>query len=303
MNLFICGSRTIEDKKWIFSKIEECIAENHFTNITVFNDNLKGVDAIAREWAIEHGVPVIEFPPDYEKYKHDACYKRNEAMVIECDFMLDLWTGESTGSLHDIIMAEKYHKPYEVYIYNTSKFAHAAEFVIGCDKEIFHNSVSLKEVLRLFKNAVYKEIMSSSVAFPPSWINGHNPSSYFWIRPVNQGKNVFDGDGGCYYCYDEEISIEEEVVSDFLYYQFLKPHFDTFIKYSCRESDESGFDWWGHNLYTYESVRKMAEEMKIFAKENSFGDAVSKFYITLADRLLLMMEQNPDWDFITFEGP
>ena len=49
MNLFICGSRTITDKEWICSKIEECIADNHFTDITLFNDNLQGVDAIARE--------------------------------------------------------------------------------------------------------------------------------------------------------------------------------------------------------------------------------------------------------------
>jgi len=34
-----------------FRALEECIAENHFTDITVFTDNLKGVDAIARGWA------------------------------------------------------------------------------------------------------------------------------------------------------------------------------------------------------------------------------------------------------------
>ena len=45
----------------------------------------------------------------------------------------------------------------------------------------------------------------------------------------------------------------------------------------------------------------MCKEMKLVAKENSFGD--SEFYDSLADRLLLMMERNPDWDFITFEGP
>ena len=47
MILIICGSRTITDKEWIYSKIEECISENHFTDITLFNDNLQGVNAIA----------------------------------------------------------------------------------------------------------------------------------------------------------------------------------------------------------------------------------------------------------------
>lgn len=43
--------------------------------------------------------------------------------------------------------------------------------------------------------------------------------------------------------------------------------------------------------------------MKTFAKDVSLVKAVTDFYITLADRLLLMMERQPDWDYITFEGP
>lgn len=89
MNLFICGSRTITNKDWIFSKIEDCIAKNHFTDITILEGEAKGADLIAKEWALEHNVPVKEYPPDYEKYHNEACYKRNEAMAADCDFMLD----------------------------------------------------------------------------------------------------------------------------------------------------------------------------------------------------------------------
>ena len=98
MKLFICGSRTITDKDWIYSKIENCITQD-YSNITILEGGAKGVDSIAKQWASEHNIPVIEYPPDYEKYHNEACHKRNEAMAADCDFMLALWTGESTGSL------------------------------------------------------------------------------------------------------------------------------------------------------------------------------------------------------------
>ena len=53
MNLFICGSRSITNKEWIFSKIEECITENNFRNITILEGEAKGVDLIAKEWALK----------------------------------------------------------------------------------------------------------------------------------------------------------------------------------------------------------------------------------------------------------
>ena len=65
MNLFVCGSRTISDKEWIFSQIEACIAEQDFTDITILEGEAKGVDTIAKEWAVSHGIPVKEYPPDY----------------------------------------------------------------------------------------------------------------------------------------------------------------------------------------------------------------------------------------------
>ena len=58
MKLFICGSRTITDKEWIFTEIEKCIEENVFTDITILEGEAKGADLIAKEWAISHNIPV-----------------------------------------------------------------------------------------------------------------------------------------------------------------------------------------------------------------------------------------------------
>lgn len=307
MKLFVCGSRSITDKDWIFSKIEECIKENNFADITILEGEAAGVDLIAKEWAVAHNVPVKEYPPDVKHYLHNACHQRNEAMAKDCDFMLDLWTGESGGSLHDIIMAEKYQKPYKVCIYNDKLYEAAVQNVLDNHKEIFQSSDNLRDVLPKFKERVYKYFLKDVIE--PWWEEGHNSSSYFWIYPVKQSNDKSpECYSNCYCCFEEQISIEEDVVYFYLYHQFLHRFFNKSIIYLCRVQsydveDEIEFDWYDHNLYSYDTVLKMTKEMKRFAKEVFLGDGISEFYNTLADRLLLMMQRQPNWDFITFEGP
>ncbi|MCR5400904.1 MAG: DUF2493 domain-containing protein [Treponema sp.] len=163
MNLFICGSRTITDKEWIFSEIEECIAENNFTDITVLEGEAQGVDLIAKEWAISHGIPVKEYPPDVKHYLYNACHKRNEDMARDCDFILDLWDGESTGSLHDIMMAEKYQKPYKVCLDCDRQYSQAVQFVLDNHKDIFRCSEDWRSVRTKFKEAVFKEFLKNKM--------------------------------------------------------------------------------------------------------------------------------------------
>ena len=305
MNLFICGSRTITNKEWIFSKIEECITENNFQDITILEGEAKGVDLIAKEWALLHGIPVKEYPPDVKHYLYNACHQRNETMAKDCDFMLDLWNGESGGSLHDILMAEKYHKPYKICLYSDKQYTKAVQFVLDNNKDIFRCSEDLRVVFPKYKEAVFQEFLKDEME--PWWEEGHNSSSYFWIMPVRQGKEGDWGDWGCHCCYKEEISIEEDIVYIYLYHQFLHRYFDTNIEYTCREKEFGAenieFDWYGYNLYKYETIRKIAKEMKEFSKMEFLSQNVVEFYKTLADRLLLMIKRQPDWDFITFEGP
>lgn len=97
MNLFVCGSIKIKDKEWIFSKIEECIAEKNFTNVTILEGEARGVDLIAKEWALAHDIPVKEYPPDMQHYLHkEACHKRMEKFKLKLadgprELLNDIW--------------------------------------------------------------------------------------------------------------------------------------------------------------------------------------------------------------------
>ena len=307
MKLFICGSRTITDRKWIFSEINKCINIADFKDISILEGGAKGVDTIAKEYAIENNIPVVEYLPDYDKYHNKACHQRNEKMAKACDFMLVLLDGESGGSLHDILMAEKYRKPYKVRIYSSRLYSEAVQNVLDNHREIFQSSDDLRVVLPKYKTSVYKYFLKD--VFDPYWEEGHNTSSYFWVYPVRKTNDkAAKCYSNCYCCFKDQISIEEDVVYYYLFYQFLHRYFNKHITYLCRvqsyePEDEMEFDWHDHNIYTYNTVRKMVKEMKRFATEVDLGKCVSEFYNTLADRLLLMMERQPNWDFITFEGP
>lgn len=135
------------------------------------------------------------------------------------------------------------------------------------------------------------------------WEEGNTGGSSFLIMPCNILDDITISEWGCPCCLEEAISIDDEIIQCYLYLQFLKPHFDKSIKYKYKTSEHLEFDWHGQNLYSYETVRKMTDEMKKFSKEESLKNSVSNFYNELANRLLLMMERNSNWNFINFEGP
>ena len=308
MKLFVCGSRKISDTKWVFSEIEKYLNELglvDYTNLVILEGTARGVDTIAKEWATEHNISVIEYPPNYEQYRSKACYKRNESMAIDCDFMLNLWTGESTGSLHSLVMAEKYNKPYKVCIYNNDKvFKDAAEEVCKTSKEIFCQSENIKNIFKLFNNEVCKCVIKREFNHTKSeWEEGHNFGSSFWIMPLKQNEKCSKDFCEYYRFPDEEISIDESVVLGYLYLPFLKPYYDKSIKDNCGNFSSSDFDWFGLNLYSYVTMKKIVAEMKKFSRDASLEKSVSDFYSSLADRILLMMNRQPDCDYISFEGP
>jgi len=138
----------------------------------------------------------------------------------------------------------------------------------------------------------------------PEWKEGHDPSSYFWIRPVTLSVDPATGTSKCIRSNDQ-ISIEEDIIHEYLYKQFLEKHFDPTIDCSCRYNkyDNVRFEFWDHNLYTYETVAKITEEMKDLANGVNFELNLKEFYTSLSDRLTIMMNRNPEWPYIDFEGP
>lgn len=113
IKLMVCGSRTIDDKDFIYKKIDECIVEN-FPNeeIIIIEGEARGVDSIAKQWAIDHNKQIEAYPAKWDLYGKSAGYRRNVDMVKACDHCLIFWDGKSKGTKHDIDLCTKYKKPY-----------------------------------------------------------------------------------------------------------------------------------------------------------------------------------------------
>ena len=103
------------------------------------------------------------------------------------------------------------------------------------------------------------------MAFEIEIIEGHDPSSYFWFRPVivhNTEKVTWKATEEL----KEEFSVEEGDVDCFLSY-FLFKYFDSELVYNKNRFESGyffsgGFEWYlTHNYFTYDTLREMLSEM------------------------------------------
>ncbi|HJA37091.1 MAG TPA: DUF2493 domain-containing protein [Firmicutes bacterium] len=80
----------------------------------IISGGAQGVDQLARRYALEHGLPLREFLPDYRQFGKIAPILRNNTIVQQADFVLCLWDGRSPGTQNVISLCLKLGKPLRV---------------------------------------------------------------------------------------------------------------------------------------------------------------------------------------------
>ena len=114
MRIAVVGSRTYNNKYFIFSKLDELINKLN-TNITIVSGGAKGVDSIAKEYALLNNYGLVEYLPDYSiENKRLAPILRNSTIVNNSDYLIAFTTG-SKGTQDSINKAIK--KGIEVIIH------------------------------------------------------------------------------------------------------------------------------------------------------------------------------------------
>lgn len=99
MRVAVIGSRTIN-----INNLEDYIP----SEVTeIISGGAKGVDACAREYALEHKIKLTEFLPDYKRYGRVAPLKRNITIIENADIILAFWDGKSHGTKYVIEKAKK----------------------------------------------------------------------------------------------------------------------------------------------------------------------------------------------------
>jgi hypothetical protein len=108
MKVIIAGSRNILDYK----AVGQAITASKFDITEVVCGCAIGVDSIGRTWGIANGIPVKEFPADWDEFGRSAGILRNIKMAEYADAAIIVWDGKSKGSLNMIKEIKKLNKPY-----------------------------------------------------------------------------------------------------------------------------------------------------------------------------------------------
>ena len=91
----------------------------------ILSGGAKGVDTIAKEYALENGLKLTEFFPEYERYGKGAPLKRNITIIENADIVLAFWDGKSRGTKFVIDNCHSRNIPVRVYL--TPDFVQMAE--------------------------------------------------------------------------------------------------------------------------------------------------------------------------------
>lgn len=108
MKVAVIGSRGLS-----VSDLGRYLPEN---TTEIVSGGAKGVDTSAREYALAHGIKLMEFLPEYTKYGRSAPLKRNITIIEYSDIVLAFWDGKSRGTKFVIDNCRKLGVEVRVYI-------------------------------------------------------------------------------------------------------------------------------------------------------------------------------------------
>lgn len=103
MKLAIIGSRGITEYP-----LERVIP---METTEIISGGARGVDTLARQYALSHGIPLVEFLQDYGRFGRAAPIRRNDLIIARADVVLALWDGRSPGTRYVIDACRRLGKP------------------------------------------------------------------------------------------------------------------------------------------------------------------------------------------------
>lgn len=119
MKLIVAGSRSITDYDTVKTAIDNLVKQG--TVVTaIIEGTATGVDQLASQYALEHGIENIRVPAEWKLYHKGAGAVRNRKMAEMGDALLALWDGSSYGTKNMIKLANDKGIPVTV-IYVASK--------------------------------------------------------------------------------------------------------------------------------------------------------------------------------------
>ena len=108
MKVAVIGSRTITNvnlSKYLPADTTEIVS-----------GGARGVDTVAKNYALAHNLKLTEFLPAYELYGRGAPLRRNILIIENADLVLAFWDGQSRGTKFVIENCRKRNIPVKIYV-------------------------------------------------------------------------------------------------------------------------------------------------------------------------------------------
>ena len=103
MKVIIAGSRNITNKLLV----TKAITESGFNITEVVSGCARGVDRLGESVAKDNGIPIRQFPANWELYGKSAGAIRNKDMANYADALIAIWDGKSPGTKNMLNIAKK----------------------------------------------------------------------------------------------------------------------------------------------------------------------------------------------------
>lgn len=120
--IVIAGSRTITDYKILIAALTAAVENKIIVNTIhteIISGGAKGVDTLARKYAIDNGLILTEMKPQYKSNNdRGAPLRRNIDMAKYGNALVAIWDGVSTGTNHMITEMKKLGKPIYIHYVN-----------------------------------------------------------------------------------------------------------------------------------------------------------------------------------------
>lgn len=83
----------------------------------IVSGGAKGADSLARRYAEENDIIMIEFLPDWDKYGKAAGPIRNKEIIERSNYVVAFWNGKSRGTYSSIRLATKHQRKLMIVTY------------------------------------------------------------------------------------------------------------------------------------------------------------------------------------------
>ncbi len=109
MKLAVIGSKEFTD----YSKLKSILDSLPGISV-IISGGAPGTDTLAREYAHQHNIKFLEFPPDFKKYGNEANHIRDRLIVEHGDEIIAFWDGKCEGTKYTMDYTERQNKPVTV---------------------------------------------------------------------------------------------------------------------------------------------------------------------------------------------